>query len=82
MYLFLKWRNIDLLHSSYNLFYSELEFAFTGTLRNVQCGLHIGDADDLDNFVGEIDEVRQISTYSGNKYRTIFSSAKFKNKKV
>lgn len=28
-----------------------------GTLRNVQCGLHIGDADDLDTFVGEIDEI-------------------------
>ena len=28
-----------------------------GTLRNVRCALHIGDADDLDSFVGEIDEI-------------------------
>ena len=28
-----------------------------GTLRNVVCALHIGDADNLDNFIGEIDEV-------------------------
>ena len=30
---------------------------FTGTLRNVQCALHIGDADNLDSFVGEIEGV-------------------------
>ena len=36
---------------------NELLIFLAGTLKNVMCALHVGDADDLDNFVGTIDEV-------------------------
>ena len=41
----------------YSITHDTALFFSTGTLRNVVCALHIGDADNLDNFIGEIDEV-------------------------